>query len=160
MEDPLRTYLHDHLAGSGFAVELLKTLQQSYPDHETGAFAGEILNEVREDRETLEHIIQEVGKSHLDLKDATTWLAEKASRVKLRHDNPVGMGAFEALETLGLGILGKRGLWRALAEISQIDPRLDSYDFDALIASSEAQYAKVESYRLRLARSAFQPMAA
>src|SRR5437868_4242230 len=100
MEDALRVYLHDHLAGSGFAIELLETLQEKYPGHETGILAAAILQDVREDRRMLERIIDQVGRSHVDLKDATVWLAEKASRLKLRHDDPVGIGAFEALEAL------------------------------------------------------------
>ena len=70
MEDPIRVYLHDHLAGSGFAIELLQKLAKEYPQHQTGIISQEILSEVRKDRETLEGIIERIGKSHTDLKDA------------------------------------------------------------------------------------------
>jgi Rad3-related DNA helicase len=35
MGDPLATYLHDHLAGANFAVELLENLRQRHSDGET-----------------------------------------------------------------------------------------------------------------------------
>ena len=74
MEEPLRIYLHDHLAGSGFAIELLENLVKEFAGHETGTVASLILGEVREDLRTLETIIERVGRSHIDLKDAATSL--------------------------------------------------------------------------------------
>jgi hypothetical protein len=154
MEDSLRIYLHDHLAGANFAIELLETLEKRYPSHQTGAFASVILQEVREDKGTLERIIDKVGKSHPDLKDATAWLAEKASRAKLKHDDPTGLGAFESMEALGLGIMGKLGLWRALAEVSSDDNRLAGHDYAALASRALDQFTRVDNYRLQLAHTA------
>ena len=151
MEDPLRVYLHDHLAGSGFAIELLETLANEFSGHETGILATTILGEVRDDRRTLETIIDRIGRSHLDLKDAAAWFGEKVSRIKLRHDDPAGFGAFEALEALGLGIIGKLALWRALSRVAANDVRLSGYDFEGLAGRAKAQFEKVEEYRLLLA---------
>src|ERR1700680_1792163 len=100
MENPLSVYLHDHLAGSGFAIELLETMAREFKGHETGMVAAQVLGEVREARRMLETIIDKVGRSHLDLKDAAAWFTEKVSRIKLRHDDPLGIGAFEACEAL------------------------------------------------------------
>jgi hypothetical protein len=154
MENSISVYLHDHLAGSGFAIELLETLEKEFAGHDTGKIATIILGEVREDRRTLETIIDRVGTTHLDLKDAATWFSEKISRIKLRHDDPVGIGAFEAFEAIGLGIMGKFGLWQALSRIAPSDTRLSGYDFEALARRAQAQFEKVDEYRLRLAPSA------
>jgi L-amino acid N-acyltransferase YncA len=154
MEHPFSTYLHDHLAGAGFAIELLETMVREFKDHETGIVAAEVLAEVREDKRTLETIIDRVGRSHLDLKDAAAWFAEKVSRIKLQHDDPVGIGAFEAFEALGLGIMGKCALWRALSRIAPGDARLSGYYFEDLGRRAQAQFDKVDDYRLRLAPAA------
>jgi len=154
MENPLSIYLHDHFAGSGFAVELLETLANEFPAHETGTVASAILIEIREDQRVLETIIDRVGKGSASLKDAAAWFSEKVSRIKLRHDDPAGIGAFEAFEALGLGIMGKFGLWRALSTIAPHDQRLSGYDFAALAGRAQAQFAKVEEHRLRLATPA------
>jgi hypothetical protein len=151
MEDPFRTYLHDHLAGSGFAIELLETMSKEFAGHETGTVAAQLLAEVRADRSTLETIVDRVGRNHLDLKDAAAWFGEKATRIKLRHNDPTGIGAFEAFEALGLGIMGKLALWRALERLAPGDVRLSGYDFDALAKSAKAQFDKAEEYRLRIA---------
>ena len=102
MEHPLSVYLHDHLAGGGFAIELLETMAREFKRHETGVVAAEVLGNVREDRRTLEAIVDRVGRSNLDLKDAAAWFTEKVSRIRLRHDDPIGIGAFEAFEALWL----------------------------------------------------------
>ena len=151
MKDPFRIYLHDHLAGSGFAIELLETMAKEFAGHATGVVAAEALGEVSEDRRTLETIIERVGRSQVDLKDAAAWFGEKVSRFKLRHNDPVGIGAFEAFETLGLGVMGKLALWRALSRIAPTDERLRGYDFERLADRAQAQFDKIDEYRLSLA---------
>ena len=152
---PLRIYLHDHLAGAGFAIELLETMAREFKGHETGIVAADVLGEVRDDRQTLESIVDRVGRSPFDLKNAAAWFTEKVSRIKLRHDDPAGIGAFEAFEALGLGVMGKFALWRALSRIAPSDARLTGYDFEGLASRAQAQFDKVEEYRLRLAPAAF-----
>lgn len=155
MNDPLATYLHDHLAGANFAVELLENLQERHSGHETGTFAAAILGEVREDRKVLQGIIERVGTSHFDAKDALAWLGEKASRVKLSHDQPDGLSTFEALEMLDLGIMGKVSLWRALGVVADFDKRLAGSDFTALSNRAQDQFNRVERYKLAIVRAAF-----
>ena len=62
-----------------------------------GNFALAIRAEVNKDQETLEGIIDQVGKANLDVTEAAGWLAEKASKFKLRRDDSSGgLGTFEA----------------------------------------------------------------
>lgn len=158
MSEPIQVYLHDHYSGSTFAAELLETLHKEYPDQEIGRLAAEILTEVNEDRAVLKNVIQQIGSTGPDLKDATAWLAEKASRMKLKHDHPEDLGAFEALETLSLGIYGKRCLWEALKAISEVDSRVAGVDYDELMAKAEDQFSRVNQLRLETARSTFAPV--
>jgi len=155
MHDPLVTYLHDHLAGANFAVELLQRLSDAYPRHETGLFAAEILVDVEADREILKEIIQRVGTSPLELKDVMAWLGEKASRPKFSDTQPDGLGPFEALETLALGITGKLSLWHTLSSVGAFDQRLSEWDFASLAARAEDQRARVDEYRLSITPAAF-----
>jgi hypothetical protein len=156
MSDRLSTYLHDHLAGSHFAIELLSTLTDQYKDEPLGAFARALGVDVKNDQDTLQLVIEQVGKTALDLKEAAGWLMEKVSRLKLRRDESgEGLGTFEALEILTLGIRGKAALWSALAVIREVDPRVPACDFDKLIARAEDQFALVETQRLLLVRRTF-----
>jgi hypothetical protein len=156
MSDPLATYLHDHMAGSNFAVELLESMSQRYRGQPLGTFATGILLDIRQDQDVLKTIIEVVGKSGPDIKGALAWLGEKVSRMKLQSDGTdEGPGDFEALETLGIGILGKAALWRALTVIAMKDARLQGFDFGALQVRAQEQHSRVDEYRLRLARSVF-----
>jgi hypothetical protein len=130
-------------------------MRDRYPNEPLGQLASTLLVEVEVDRETLRRIVDRVGKGSPDLKEAAAWITEKASRLKLGHDEAKGIATFQALETLALGILGKRALWRALALLAETDERLRDLDFHELIARAEAQHAKVEENRLFVARTAF-----
>lgn len=153
MSDPLATYLHDHLAGSRIAIDLLQALEEEHRGGPLGLFAAELRAEVEQDREILNGLIERVGGGESSLaKDGLAWLAEKAARVKLRRDAGHGLGTLEALETISLGILGKRGLWRALAHVAGADGRLQGPDYGQLIARAETQFARVDERRLVAAR--------
>ncbi len=155
MNDPLTTYLHDHLAGSTFAVDLLGSLRDHYSDDALGQFASRLLSELEEVRAMLQRIVERVGKGSPNLKEAAAWLAKKVTRMKLSHGEAKGLGTFQALETLALGILGKLALWRALKVIAESDDRVSGVDLEQLIARAQAQHARVEENRLLVARSTF-----
>jgi hypothetical protein len=156
MSDSLETYLHDHLAGAAYAIDLVEFMRDQHRDDELGSFASKILIEIKQDRATLREIAERVGTSGgSTLKEVASWAAEKVSRFKLGHDAGSGLATFEALEFLTIGILGKRALWRALAAIAPSDPRLRCVDFDALAARAQKQYDQVEQRRLMVAGIAF-----
>jgi hypothetical protein len=154
MSAPLATYLHDHLAGAVVAINLLEALRDRHAGEPLGQFAAELLTEVEADREVLQVLAERVGARSSALKEATAWLGEKVSRLKLRRRAAGGLGTFEALEALALGILGKLALWRAMALVAAADVRLHGVDFDHLAARAQAQHAQVEERRLEAARTA------
>jgi len=45
MDDSLAVYLHDHLAGSSFAIELLEKLASEFRATPSGDVAGELLEQ-------------------------------------------------------------------------------------------------------------------
>lgn len=155
MSTALKTYLHHHLAGSKFAVELLEGIKENRPDEQLGYFAEGLLVEIIEDRNTLEGIIQRVGAAHVDLKQAAAWLTEKVSELRLRGSSLGSLGTLEALETLALGISGKRALWRLLQASAVAQPALHGENYEALLQRAEDQHARVEAYRLKAGQACF-----
>ena len=115
-----------------------------------GQFAEKMLGEVEADREVLARLTERVGGTAGGMKEWGAWLAEKVSRLKLKHGPGDRLGTFEALEFLVIGIHGKRALWRAMAEVASFDARLQEFDFGELIARAENQHAETEEKRLRL----------
>ena len=155
MSDSLVTYLHDHLAGAAFAIDLLESLRDHYAGQPLGELASSVLLEVKQDREVLQGFANRIGKGSSGVKEAAGWVAEKVMRMKLTHSDAMGLGTFQALETLALGILGKLALWEALKVIAESDDRLSGIDLEHLSARALEQHAQVEASRLLVARSAF-----
>lgn len=152
MSDPLATYVEDHLAGAAYAIDLLGAIRDQHAGEPVGQFAAGMLVEVEADNGVLEKLAERIGAGSSGLKGLSAWVAEKVSRLKLRRGASDGLGTFEALEFLALGIQGKLALWRALAVVGPGDTRLDDMDFDHLAARAETQHAQVEERRLEAAR--------
>jgi hypothetical protein len=62
------------------------------------------------------------------------------------------LGLLLALETLVIGITGKKLLWRALAAADL--PQLQEFDFAKLTRRAEEQIDRVEAERIRAAQQA------
>ena len=154
MATPLAIYVHDHLAGAAFAIDLLETLRDQHRGETVGNFAAAMLIEVETDRTVLKRLADRVGSGSSPIKEAAAWLSEKVSRLKLGGDND-GLATFEALEFLALGVLGKLSLWKALREIAPMEGRLRDLDFATLIARALDQHSQLETHRLELAKKAF-----
>jgi hypothetical protein len=154
MNDRLAVYLHDHLAGARFATQLLERLRDAHPNEPIGAFAATMLLQIEEDRAVLQRIANTLGEGRNFIKDAAAWVAEKATRFKLRMAADADLGVFESLEVLALGIVGKMKLWLALSALEQFDPRLKEFDLANLIQRAETQHTEVEAQRIRAAESA------
>jgi hypothetical protein len=153
--DALTTYLQDHLAGALHAIELLKAMREHFSGQRLGIFAGELLSEVETDRDVLANLTKRLGGTVGGMKEWAAWLTEKVSRLKLKHGSADGLGTFEALEFLVIGIHGKRALWRAMEAVAPNDPRLHDINFAELIARAENQHQRVEERRLACAQSVF-----
>jgi len=154
--DPLSTYLHDHLAGARHAIELVQAIRDEFKGDPLGTFAASILNEIKADRDTLQHLAERVGSGSSQIKEIAAWLGEKVARLKMVPGTKDGLGTFEALEFLEIGIHGKWALWRALLAIAPSDPRLQGTDFEVLSARAESQRSSVDQLRLEWARMVFE----
>ena len=129
-------------------------MRDEYAGEELGRFASNLLVEVQADRVGLQGLVERAGAGSGALKEMSGWIAEKVSRFKLTHSASGGLGSFEALEFLALGILGKLSLWRALAVVAPADNRLSGLDFDRLADRAREQHEQVEIRRLEAARTA------
>jgi hypothetical protein len=160
MADALTTYLNDHLAGATFGSDLAQQLQQRTDGSPLGETLRSLSTQIDEDRETLIDLMERLSTARNPVKQATAWVAEKASRVKLGGvtASETGLATFTALETLSLGVEGKLALWTALKEVSDWEP-LASVDLDNLIERARAQRRVLEHERLTASRQALVPQA-
>lgn len=155
MKEPLSIYLQDHLAGAMFGVELVQALEQDQHGSELGRSAGTWRREIEADRARLREIVERVEAAPGTVKEVISWIAEKASRLKLRRQTNSELGTFESLEALALGILGKKKLWQALKTVALSDKRLSGVDCDALEQRASEQHDSVAESRIRRAATVF-----
>lgn len=147
MKDALAVYLQDHLAGAVFGIELVEALEHDHRGDELGGAAVAWRIEIEADQATLREIVDHVGAAPGTVKEAISWIAEKAARLKLRRQSQSDLGTFETLETLALGILGKEKLWVALQVCAASEARLAGFDFVRLAERARQQHAAVEVQR-------------
>lgn len=155
--EELSSYLNDHLAGSIGALELLDRLIETYQGKPLERFFQDLRNDIEQDQEQLRELIQKLGIEESAVRKAGAWIAEKLSRSKIELDDPSerDTGLFLALETLVLGITGKRSLWRALQAASRTMPELARLDYSGLEKRAIEQCERVEARRLETARTVF-----
>jgi hypothetical protein len=154
--DALATYLNDHLAGSVIALELLEHLEAERPQSPEGEVLATLRADIETDRDTLVQLMTRLEIDVSKPRQATAWITEKLGELKLRFDDPEpgALRRLEALETISLGIEGKRGLWEALRAVSNGVPGLEALDFPGLIGRAAAQRDAAERLRLRAAAEA------
>lgn len=150
--ETLITYLQDHLAGARFAVNLLQDLGGA-ADDEVAQLAWSVRTEVEADRDVLERLLDQLGGESSASKEAAAWLAQKAARLKLALQEP--LGRFEVFEVVTLGVRGKLTLWETLRVISPRDHAFPHADYATLIARAQAQCARLEAQRIALAKEVF-----
>ena len=141
MGDALTTYLQDHLAGALHAIELLKAMRDHHAAEPLGQFAAQLLVEIEADRNVLAGLIEGTGTAPGGVKEWGAWLAEKVSRLKLKHGSAEGLGT-------------EMGSLAALSVVAGDDSRLQGTDFNKLTTRAESQHASVDERRLACARSA------
>jgi len=160
MSDPahgeeIETYLKDHYAGGVGALELIEHSIETHADTPLATFFTELHRDIKLDHDQLHKLMTALGVADSDARNAGAWLAEKLSRAKLGFSGGAGSGLrlLQTLESLALGITGKRLLWRALYEIRQSSPALQRTDFEYLEQRAIEQSNRVEIKRLETARS-------
>jgi hypothetical protein len=150
-------YLNDHLAGSTGGVELARRALGANRGTPFEAPLERLADELAEDRAALADVMARLAVARDPLKVWAAWAAEKLGRAKL-NGRIAGYSPYSRvleLELLGLGVEGKRALWRALERIAGADARLTGVDLRALARRAEAQRRLIERERLRAAEVAF-----
>ena len=110
----------------------------------------ELLEEVNEDKVTLEGFAASIGIKASALKNSAAWLGAQIVDMKARAGK-TPFGVFEGLEFISLGIQGKLHLWKALQRSTRLASAESRPDFPLLIQRGQAQHERVEVLRLALA---------
>jgi hypothetical protein len=149
----MNVYLNDHLAGATLGTDLAKQIRQRHESTPLAELMDRIAPQIEEDRQTLVQLMERMDVTRNPLKQAAGWVAEKASQVKFSGVGSAApdQGAFMAIESLALGVEGKKKLWTALKSVQDQYPPLATTDLDELIRRAETQHDALEHERLAAA---------
>jgi hypothetical protein len=113
-DNRIDVYLNDHLAGAMLGSDLAEQLRAQNHGTALGLLMESLAPEIEQDRQTLMELMQHMDTSKNPVKQATAWIVEKASRAKFSGvtSGDPELGTFMALETLALGVRGKRACGR------------------------------------------------
>jgi hypothetical protein len=150
----IELYLNDHLGGATLGVNLADQIAELAEGTPLAEIMSSLHAEIEQDRETLVGLMDRMDVTRNPVKQATGWLAETASRLKFSglSSGEREYGIFMALETMALGVLGKKCLWVALRGADH--PALGDVDLDALAARASEQHAILERERLAAGKRA------
>jgi uncharacterized protein (UPF0147 family) len=155
-DDPLATYLSDHLAGAVAGLELATKLSDDNAGTPLGDALGGLRADIDADKATLERLMEDVGVPRSPVKRAGATVIEKLGRLRF-HEQVTGSGALSRLlemESLAVGIQGKEALWRALAAVAPSRPELSAVPLEELAERARQQRATLEPLRLAAAQEA------
>lgn len=155
----LSTYLNDHLAGSVGALDMLDSMIDAHQGQPLSSPLEELRKDIKSDQEELKRLMERLGIQESSLRKAGAWVAEKVSKTKLRlgDSSEPNLALMQSLESLMLGINGKKSLWRTLMAVSQSSPRLRGFDFARLEERARDQLGRLEGQALEVARGIFPP---
>jgi hypothetical protein len=155
-ENGIDVYLNDHLAGAMLGSNLAEQICDRTEGTPVGDVLATIAREIEEDRQALLDLMDAMGTSQNPVKKATGWVAEKASRAKFSGatSGEPDHGLFMALESLRLGVAGKKCLWLALQRIRGDYEVLAGIELERLVERATAQERRLEEERLEVAARA------
>jgi hypothetical protein len=138
-EQMLATYLDDHLAAATGAIRIAERVAH---DHEGTAFGDQMLDLTREleaDRAALGDVRKRLEFEETLVKKAVGLSGAFFSWARDRTPVSSTPSLLEDLETLAIGVWGKRLLWGTLGRVAKRDPNLDVVDLELFSLRAEAQ---------------------
>lgn len=155
-EKAMEVYLNDHLAGAMLGSDLAEQILERSEGTPFGDVMLSVSAQIEEDRDTLIDLMERMDITRNPVKQATTWIAEKASRPKFsgRTSGDPDVGYFMALESMTLGVTGKLALWEALTRVAGDHPEIAATNLEELIERARTQRDALEGQRLVAAERA------
>jgi hypothetical protein len=152
----INVYLNDHLGGAMLGSNLAEQIRDQTAGTPLGDVMARVATEIEEDRQTLLDLMEAMDASPNPIKKAAGWAAGKASRAKFSGatSGEPDHGLFMALETLRLGVAGKKCLWIALRQVRGDYEELASVNLEQLLQGATEQESSLEEERVKMAAQA------
>ena len=148
------SYLREHLSGSDAAIDVVERLRLTHAGTQEGRSFASLFDEFREERDVIRLLLEQVGVSPRFLRR----VAGQANGAALMLANGGDRGErslFRTLESLAIGVQGKRCMWRALESLLGDQPIPSARSLGGLEAMAIRQWDAIEERRRALVGATF-----
>jgi hypothetical protein len=150
----LAAYLREHLTGSDAAIQVVERLRLTHAGSQEGRLFASLFDEFREEREVVRLLLEQIGAAAHSVKR----LAGQASGpvlIAASRGERGDLSLFRTLESLAIGVQGKRVMWRALHALLGEEPIPSVRSLAGLEAMAVRQWDAIEERRLALVAATF-----
>lgn len=153
----LAVYVNDHLAAAAGGIELVSRMIGVHRGTELEQPLRQLLDELREEKAAITGVAQALGLPVRQYKQVATWIAEKASRVKLNGHLLSRSPSSDLIEFefLASAVRGKRSGFETLRIAAAVDSRIDAGLLDRLIRQANRQHDWATEVRRDVAARVF-----
>jgi hypothetical protein len=150
----LRRYLADHLTGSDAAFAVVDRLRASRAGASEAELFERLHREFAEERYIVRAMLQSLGGSPLEMKRLIGQAAGSVLQTAAGGE-PGDLALFRTLESLAVGVQGKRCLWRVARTLEPLLSAPGAKNFEVLEIQALDQWQHIERHRLALSSSTF-----
>ena len=143
-EKNLARYLTDHLMGSDAALTVVTRLAVSHRGTPEGTLFAQLEEEFASERDVVRSVLKQLGRSAVSVKRAAGYAGGAVLQAVAGGDEG-SLALFRTLESLLIGVQGKRCLWRALQNVEL--EFTESDEFPALEGQALDQWERIEALR-------------
>jgi len=160
--ESIEVYLNDHLAGATAGVNLVEQAAYRHRSDELGEFFAPLAADIKADHARLGALIEDMNVNKSASKAALVEVGSKLAAPKFTAHGAGNkhLGDFITLETLSIGVEGKRCMWVALKTVADAYPELQALDLDELESRAQDQRNRLEDKRNEVAPLALTHQAA
>jgi hypothetical protein len=153
-QSALTAYLRDHLSGADTAYLIVKRLRSTHAGTPEGRLFESLYEQFQEERAVVRGLLARIGASPISAKRVAGQVS--GSVLKLAAGGSRGdLSLFRTLESLAIGVQGKRCLWRALQAIDNHLVSPGPRSFAELESMAVHQWVAIEERRRALALETF-----
>ena len=146
-ERALATYLNDHLAGSSAALWTATRLIGAHRNDAIGTYMSTFREQLVDERNLLRSLLERLPAHESLVKRTVGAVGAALMWTRSALPLPGTPSLLEDLESLAIGVWGKRLLWGTLARVAARDQRFADVDLDGLAGSAEDQERELIALR-------------
>jgi hypothetical protein len=146
-ERALATYLNDHLAGSTTALWTATRLIGSHRDDAVGTYLSAFRQQLIDERAVIRSLLDRLPAQESAVKRTVGAVGAALMWARSALPVPGVPSLLEDIESLAIGVWGKRLLWGTMSRVAAWDERFADVDLDGLAESAEGQERQLLALR-------------